>query len=72
MRAATRKRTEAHKDQMAVRAAKRDLRRRRRIGLLVGQAQAREMARRLVEARDEKFCEPVDCQPDDSASIASS
>lgn len=49
MRAATRKQTEAHKDEMAVRAAKRDLRRRRRIGQLVSQVQAREMARLLKE-----------------------
>ncbi len=49
MRAAKRKQTEQHKDEMAIRAMKRDLRRRRKIGLLIGQAQAREMARRLVE-----------------------
>ena len=49
MRAATRKHTEAHKDEMAIRAAKRDLCRRRRIGALVSQARAREMALRLVE-----------------------
>lgn len=49
MRAATRKRTDGHKDEMAARAARRDLRRRRRLGLLAAQAQAREMSRRIVE-----------------------
>jgi hypothetical protein len=49
MRAATRKQSEEYKDKMAIRAAKRNLRRRRRIGTLVSQAKAREMARLLIE-----------------------
>ncbi len=68
MRAATRKQTEQHKDEMAIRAAKRDLRRRRRIGTLVSQAKAREMSRMIVEAaagkgleEGVKPCVPVDC-----------
>lgn len=54
MRAATRKQTDQHKDEMAIRAAKRDLRRRRRIGVLIGRAQAREMARRLTEELEKR------------------
>lgn len=60
-RASRRKGSDPHLDEMAARAARRDLRRRRLIGLRVAQAQAREVSRRLVEARGEKFCEPVDC-----------
>lgn len=68
MRAATRKRTEQHKDEMAIRAMKRDLRRRRQIGTLVSRAKARKMAQMLTEAAagaglegDFKPCVPVDC-----------
>ncbi len=68
MRAATRKQTEAHKDEMAIRTMKRDLRRRRRIGTLVQQAKAREMSRMILEAaagkgleEGAKPCIPVDC-----------
>jgi hypothetical protein len=49
MRAATRKGTDGHRDEMAARAARRDLRRRRMIGTLVTRARAREMSRMLTE-----------------------
>ena len=49
MRAATRKRTEAHKAEMAARAERRSARRRRRVALLVSQAQAREFSRKRLE-----------------------
>lgn len=63
MRAATRKKSEQHKDEMAIRTMKRDLRRRRQIGLRIAQAQAREMSRRLI----------ADLQAEaESASIANS
>ena len=64
MRAATRKHTEAHKDEMAIRTMKRDLRRRRSIGLAIKQAQGRELAKRLTAyyaGEGEKPCVPVDC-----------
>ena len=68
MRAATRKHTEGHKDEMAIRTMKRDLRRRRSIGLAIAQSKGRELAKQLdayYAGEDvSKPCVPVDCSAD--------
>lgn len=76
-RASNRKRTAEHLDEMAARAARRDLRRRRRLGLLAKQAEARHRAKQLNEffAKQDAFLRgegerPV--YPEASASSASS
>jgi hypothetical protein len=49
MRAATRKRTDEHKNEMAARAARREHRSARHLRMLAKRAEAKELARRLRE-----------------------